>query len=77
MAIPTPYAGSYYPIYNSGPNQYIPPTNSKPFDKLSVIRVAFANAYSATLASTNSAVLRLERIMNMKGWLPWLRSQNR
>lgn len=42
---PTPYAGTYYPIYNSGPNQYIPPTPDMPFDKVSAIFAAFAHAY--------------------------------
>lgn len=45
MAIPTPYAGSYYPIYNSGTNQWIQPTVSMPFGKISALFVAFAHAY--------------------------------
>lgn len=42
---PTPYAGSYYPIYYSGPGQYIEPSPSMPFDKVSALFVAFAHAY--------------------------------
>lgn len=53
---PTPVAGTYYPIYNSGTNQYIPPTPDMPLDKVSVIFVAFAHAY----ADGKGAVLRLE-----------------
>lgn len=62
MAIPTPYAGSYYPIYNAGPNQYIPPTTAMPFDKISVIYVAFAHAYPASPGSTDQATLQLEAV---------------
>ncbi|MGZ8223384.1 MAG: glycosyl hydrolase family 18 protein [Methylobacter sp.] len=58
MSFPTPYAGTYYPIYNSGPNQYIPPTESMPFDKISAIFVAFAHAYPT---SANGAELQLEQ----------------
>lgn len=53
---PTPVAGTYYPIYNSGTNQYIPPSPDMPLDKVSVIFVAFAHAY----AEGKGAVLRLE-----------------
>lgn len=42
---PNPVAAAFYPIYNSGLNQYIPPDASMPFNKLSVIFVAFAHAY--------------------------------
>lgn len=45
MPIPTPYAGSYYPIYNSGTNQYIPPSPGMPFNKISTLFFAFAHAY--------------------------------
>lgn len=55
---PTPYAGAYYPIYNSGPGQYIPPTSSMPFSKVSTILVAFAHAYPTGTGS--SAALLLE-----------------
>lgn len=57
-AFPTPYAGSYYPIYNSGTNQYIPPTASMPFNKISSLFVAFAHAYQ--IGSTSGAQLLLE-----------------
>jgi chitinase len=39
------YAGAYYPIYNSGAGQWIEPTDSMPFDKVSAIFAAFAHAY--------------------------------
>ena len=39
------YAGTFYPLYNSGPGQWIVPTSSMPFDKVSDILVAFAHAY--------------------------------
>lgn len=55
---PTPCAGTYYPIYNSGPRQYIEPTPQMPFDKVSAIFVAFAHAYAS---SPTSAALRLEQ----------------
>lgn len=58
-AFPTPYAGSYYPIYNSGVNQYIPPTPDMPFDKVSALFVAFAHAYPT--GSTGAAELQLEQ----------------
>lgn len=44
-AFPTPYAGTYYPIYNSGVNQYIVPLPTMPFRDVSAIFVAFAHAY--------------------------------
>jgi chitinase len=49
---PTPCAGTYYPIYNAGVNQYIPPTADMPFDKVSAIFVAFAHAYPAGTGAT-------------------------
>jgi hypothetical protein len=55
---PTPLAGSFYPIYNSGTNQYIPPTPDMPFDKVSALFVAFAHAYS--LLPGSGATLQLE-----------------
>jgi chitinase len=58
MAIPTPYAGAYYPIYNSGVGQYLPPTQQMPFDLVSTLLVAFAHAYP--VGSTKAAELRLE-----------------
>jgi chitinase len=57
-AFPTPYAGTYYPIYNSGVNQYIPPTPGMPFDKVSAMFVAFAHAYP--VGNTAAAQLSLE-----------------
>jgi GH18 family chitinase len=57
-AFPTPYAGTYYPIYNSGVNQYIPPTPDMPFNKVSAIFVAFAHAYP--IGGTSAAELLLE-----------------
>lgn len=53
---PTPVAGSYYPIYNSGTNQYIEPTLSMPFNKISTLFIAFAHAYPAG----NGAILNFE-----------------
>jgi GH18 family chitinase len=57
-AFPTPYAGTYYPIYNSGPNQYIPPTPEMPFTRVSAIFVAFAHAYPTGIGQ--GAQLQLE-----------------
>jgi chitinase len=54
---PTPYAGTYYPIYNFGPKQYIEPTPKMPFNRVSAIFVAFAHAYPSGPAS---ATLQLE-----------------
>jgi len=53
----THYAGTYYPIYNSGVGQYIPPETSMPFDKVSTIFVAFAHAYQD---GKQAAELRLQ-----------------
>lgn len=39
------YAGTFYPLYNSGVKQWIEPTDSMPFDKVSAIYAAFAHAY--------------------------------
>ena len=59
---PTPYAGTYYPIYNSGVGQYIPPTTSMPFDAVSAILVAFAHAYPLNPSDWNQgAELTLEQ----------------
>lgn len=57
MTIPTPYAGTYYPIYNSGTNQYIPALPSMPFNKVSMLFFAFAHAYPV---ASNHAALTLE-----------------
>lgn len=59
-AFPTPYAGSYYPIYNSGVNQWIDPTPSMPFDKVSALFVAFAHAYPDP-TNASGALLTLEQ----------------
>jgi|GEM_PF-6088573 len=53
---PTPYAGTFYPIYNSGVGQWLPPTESTPFDKVSAIFAAFAHAYP----KNNGAILDFE-----------------
>ncbi len=58
-AFPTPYAGTYYPIYNSGVNQYITPTPNMPFDQVSAIFAAFAHAYP--VGNTSAAELLLEQ----------------
>lgn len=55
---PTPVAGAYYPIYNSGVGQYIPPTTEMPFNLVSALFVAFAHAYP--VGNTNGAELQLE-----------------
>lgn len=46
-AMPRPYAGSYYPIYNSGTGQWLPPDQPPfpPFNEVSTLLVAFAHAY--------------------------------
>ncbi|HLM69701.1 MAG TPA: hypothetical protein VK358_19315, partial [Longimicrobium sp.] len=59
QASPTPYAGTYYPIYNSGVKQYIPPTPDMPFGQVSAIFVAFAHAYPA--GTGPGAQLQLEQ----------------
>lgn len=59
---PTPYAGTYYPIYNSGKNQYIVPLATMPFDKVSAMFVAFAHAYSLNANDPGQgATLQFER----------------
>ena len=61
-AFPTPYAGTYYPIYNSGVNQYIVPTPLMPFRKVSAIFVAFAHAYPFNPSDlSQGATLMLEQ----------------
>lgn len=44
---PVPYAGTFYPIYNAGAGQWLPPNQSPipPFKRVSAIFVAFAHAY--------------------------------
>lgn len=44
---PLPYAGTFYPIYNSGPGQWLAPDKAPipPFDAVSALFVAFAHAY--------------------------------
>ncbi|MEM9024654.1 MAG: glycosyl hydrolase family 18 protein, partial [Bacteroidota bacterium] len=56
---PTPYAGSYYPLYNSGVNQYIPPTPDMPFGDISTLYAAFAHAYPT--GNMKGATLQLEQ----------------
>lgn len=58
-AFPTPVAASFYPIYNSGVNQYIPPTPAMPFAVVSALFVAFAHAYP--VGGTGAAELQLEQ----------------
>lgn len=55
---PTPYAGTYYPIYNSGIGEWVPPNQSPipPFNDVSAVFVAFAHAYP----EGNGAVLDYE-----------------
>ncbi len=58
--VPSPsspaYAGAYYPLYNSGVNQWIEPTDAMPFDKVGEIFAAFVHAYS----QGSGAALRFE-----------------
>ena len=56
-SFPAPYAGTYYPIYNSGAGQWIEPTDSMPFEKVSAMFAAFAHAYP----QGNGAVLAYEQ----------------
>ena len=51
-----PQAGSFYPIYNNGTSQYIPPTLTMPFNKISTLYVAFAHVYP----DTKSGAIKLE-----------------
>ena len=65
---PSAYAGAYYPLYNSGVNQWIEPTDAMPFDKVSVIFAAFAHAYrrgsgAALLFEAPNEPARLHRLM--------------
>ncbi len=50
------YAGTYYPLYNDGVKQWLDPTSSMPFDKVSHIFAAFAHVY----AKGNGAVVSFE-----------------
>ncbi|HHF7374184.1 glycoside hydrolase family 18 protein [Legionella bozemanae] len=45
---PLPYAGTYYPIYNFGAGQWLPPNQVPipPFNRVSAIFVAFAHTYA-------------------------------
>lgn len=56
---PLPYAGTFYPIYNSGAGQWLPPNQSPmpPFNRVSAIFVAFAHTY----AQQNGAIFTYER----------------
>jgi len=78
-AFPTPYAGTYYPIYNSGPNQYIPPSASMPFNRVSAVFVAFAHAYP--VPGRGAAELLLEQGQpdqpaRLKGLVSFVRAAN-
>jgi len=42
---PLPVAAAFYPIYNSGTDQYIVPTSEMPFNKISTLFVAFGHTY--------------------------------
>lgn len=44
-SFPTPYAGTFYPIYNLGAGQWIEPDSSMPFNRVSALFAAFAHAY--------------------------------
>lgn len=54
--LPLPYAGTYYPIYNQGPGQWLSPTQSTPLNKVNTIYIAFAHAYP----KENGAILNYE-----------------
>lgn len=56
---PLSYAGTFYPIYNSGTGQWVPPNQSPlpPFKRVSTIFVAFAHAY----AQQNGAIFNYEQ----------------
>lgn len=60
---PTPFAGAYYPIYGDPvKDQYFPPTDTTPFDKVSALFIAFAHAYPIDPANLDKgAVVDLER----------------
>lgn len=42
---PLPIAATYYPIYNNSVGEYVIPTNTMPFNKVSTILIAFAHTY--------------------------------
>lgn len=56
---PRPYAGTFYPIYNSGAGQWLPPNQAPlpPFNRVSAIFVAFAHVYTVQ----NGAIFTYER----------------
>ncbi|MFJ1269329.1 glycoside hydrolase family 18 protein [Legionella lytica] len=56
---PRPYAGTFYPIYNSGAGQWLPPNQAPipPFNRVSAIFVAFAHVYTLQ----NGAIFTYER----------------
>ncbi|WP_298628344.1 glycoside hydrolase family 18 protein [uncultured Legionella sp.] len=58
-AFPLPYAGTFYPIYNSGAGQWLPPNQSPypPFNRVSALFVAFAHTY----AQQNGAIFTYEQ----------------
>lgn len=51
------YAGTYYPLYNHSVGEWIEPTGSTPFDKVSDVFAAFAHVYQ----KGNGAVLDFEQ----------------
>ncbi|MCF6807238.1 glycosyl hydrolase family 18 protein [Thiotrichales bacterium 19S9-12] len=55
-----PQAGSFYPIYNSGENQYIEPKLWMPFEKVSTLYLAFAHAYPYPSSDSKAAILKVE-----------------
>ncbi|MFC3907532.1 glycosyl hydrolase family 18 protein [Legionella dresdenensis] len=48
---PTPYAGTFYPIYFAGVGQWIEPDINMPFERVSAIFIAFAHTYPAGLGA--------------------------
>ena len=67
----TPVAGTYYPIYNEGPGQYVEPTIKMPFDKVSTLFIAFAHAYPT---KNSGATLELEEHQDKEASrLPYLK----
>eukprot|EP00128_Syssomonas_multiformis_P014955 Colp12_sorted_trinity150504_noHs@30257 len=57
---PTPVLGTFYPIYNSGKNQYIVPTSTMPFNQVNLILAAFGHVYIKNDTS-GAAVLDYEQ----------------
>ncbi|STX51006.1 glycosyl hydrolase family 18 [Legionella busanensis] len=55
-----PYVGTFYPIYNAGPGQWIEPNLAMPFNRINTIFIAFAHVYPFA----NGAVLTYEAGQN-------------